>query len=94
MHHLYVHVLPHLLSHIPHVLSHTSCPPPHTQAASQKLSVCIGSTSSRACDNIGLPKDRTYFPDAPGIEGWVDSVLQACKEHGLSTGVPAMANLA
>lgn len=61
------------------------------EAAQRYLSVCIGSTSARACDTAGLPPSRTYFPDAPGIDTWIESLLQACKEHGLEVAkTPAM----
>ena len=55
------------------------------QAASQPASVCIGATSARACDAAGLKK--VYFPASPGVEGWVTSVLEACKD--LNIKVPA-----
>mmetsp|Transcript_26764 Transcript_26764/g.58348 ORF Transcript_26764/g.58348 Transcript_26764/m.58348 type:complete len:299 (-) Transcript_26764:461-1357(-) len=59
------------------------------QTANQKLNVCIGSTSARACDKVGLVKERVYYPEDPGIEGWVDCVKQAVKEHGLQAVSPA-----
>eukprot|EP00955_Chlamydomonas_euryale_P067027 359718-Chlamydomonas_euryale.AAC.11 len=52
-------------------------------AASERLSVCIGSTSARACESAGLPMERVYHPASPGVDGWVESVLQACEEHGM-----------
>ncbi|KAF8057131.1 hypothetical protein HT031_006140 [Scenedesmus sp. PABB004] len=48
-------------------------------AAAAKLSVCIGSTSARACDSAGLPADRVVFPDAPGIDAWAGCVLSALR---------------
>lgn len=51
-------------------------------AAEKRLSVCIGSTSAKACRAAGLTK--VYFPDAPGIEGWVASVLEAMREAGIA----------
>ncbi|GAQ79840.1 uroporphyrinogen III synthase [Klebsormidium nitens] len=36
---------------------------------------CIGNTSAVAARNAGL--DKIYFPDSPGIEGWVRSVREA-----------------
>lgn len=59
------------------------------QAASERLNVCIGSTSAKACDSAGLPKSRVYFPASPGIPGWVGSVVQACQENGLHVAAPA-----
>lgn len=45
------------------------------EAAQQKLSVCIGSTSAKACQAAGLTK--VVHPEDPGIPGWVDCVLEA-----------------
>eukprot|EP00897_Mesotaenium_endlicherianum_P000014 jgi/Mesen1/10012/ME000722S09299 len=36
---------------------------------------CIGSTSAEAARKAGLT--RIYHPDSPGIDGWVESVMQA-----------------
>jgi uroporphyrinogen-III synthase len=47
----------------------------------QQVSVCIGSTSARACEAAGLKK--IYFPSSPGVEGWASSVMDAIKENGL-----------
>lgn len=44
-------------------------------AARSKANVCIGSTSARACEAAGL--SNILFPEYPGIEGWVECVLQA-----------------
>lgn len=38
---------------------------------------CIGSTSAVAARKAGLSK--VYFPDKPGLEGWVESVLEALR---------------
>eukprot|EP00959_Pyramimonas_sp_CCMP1952_P183728 3841699-Pyramimonas_sp.AAC.1 len=36
---------------------------------------CIGETSAAACKKNGIP--NVFFPEKPGIDGWVDSVLEA-----------------
>ena len=36
---------------------------------------CIGSTSAKACDKIGLP--GVVFPENPGLDGWEGTVLEA-----------------
>lgn len=56
------------------------------EVAAQQLAVCIGSTSARACQSQGLT--RIYHPEAPGVEGWVEQVLLACRENGLQAAVP------
>lgn len=48
------------------------------EQAQQKLSVCIGSTSAKACATAGLTK--VLYPDAPGIDTWVESVLQGLQQ--------------
>eukprot|EP00877_Chromochloris_zofingiensis_P009438 jgi/Chrzof1/4748/Cz14g24240.t1_UROS1[v5.2] len=45
------------------------------EAAQAKHSVCIGATSAKACKSAGLTK--VLYPEDPGIEGWVASILQA-----------------
>mmetsp|Transcript_6747 Transcript_6747/g.18076 ORF Transcript_6747/g.18076 Transcript_6747/m.18076 type:complete len:298 (-) Transcript_6747:254-1147(-) len=47
------------------------------EKATEKVNVCIGSTSARACEAAGLSK--VHFPEAPGIEGWVECVTQQCQ---------------
>ncbi|EIE21204.1 tetrapyrrole biosynthesis, uroporphyrinogen III synthase [Coccomyxa subellipsoidea C-169] len=36
---------------------------------------CIGSTSARAAEKLGLK--RIYYPDSPGLEGFVVSIVEA-----------------
>jgi hypothetical protein len=36
---------------------------------------CIGGTSAKACDTIGLP--GVLFPEDPGVDGWEGVVLKA-----------------
>ncbi|KAG2488513.1 hypothetical protein HYH03_013016 [Edaphochlamys debaryana] len=52
------------------------------EVANSKINACIGSTSAKACANAGINK-HVYFPDAPGIEGWVEAVEQGCKDMNL-----------
>jgi hypothetical protein len=39
------------------------------------LYACIGGTSARACDKVGLP--GVLFPESPGVDGWERVVLDA-----------------
>ena len=39
------------------------------------LYACIGGTSARACDEVGLP--GVLFPESPGVDGWERVVLDA-----------------
>uniref|UniRef100_A0A7N0V2S4 Uroporphyrinogen-III synthase n=1 Tax=Kalanchoe fedtschenkoi TaxID=63787 RepID=A0A7N0V2S4_KALFE len=40
---------------------------------------CIGETTASAAKRLGLR--NVYYPSSPGIEGWVDSILEALREH-------------
>ncbi|KAL9449292.1 hypothetical protein AB3S75_011256 [Citrus x aurantiifolia] len=41
---------------------------------------CIGETTASAAKRLGLK--NVYYPTHPGLEGWVDSILEALREHG------------
>lgn len=52
------------------------------EVANAKVNACIGSTSARACAKEGITR-CVHYPEAPGIEGWVDAVLDGCRELNL-----------
>ncbi|KAG6520406.1 hypothetical protein ZIOFF_017456 [Zingiber officinale] len=41
---------------------------------------CIGETTGLAAKKLGLK--NVYYPKNPGLEGWVDSILEALRVHG------------
>jgi len=41
------------------------------------LAACIGETSAQACREHGWAEEAIFYPDKPGIEGWVQAVSQA-----------------
>lgn len=41
------------------------------------LAACIGQTSADACYDLGWDKGDIYYPESPGVDGWVDAVKQA-----------------
>jgi uroporphyrinogen-III synthase len=43
------------------------------------LAACIGETSAQACREQGWPEERIFYPDQPGIAGWVEAVQEATK---------------
>ena len=45
------------------------------ERVAQPLYACIGGTSARACDKVGLP--GVLFPESPGVDGWERVVLDA-----------------
>jgi len=40
---------------------------------------CIGETTGTAAKKLGLKS--VYYPTTPGLEGWVESVLEALRVH-------------
>jgi len=48
------------------------------------LAACIGETSASACREKGWPEERIFFPDKPGIPGWVEAVENAAESLHLS----------
>ena len=48
------------------------------------LAACIGETSAAACREKGWSEDRIFYPDKPGIDGWVEAVEQATQSFHLS----------
>ncbi|XP_021729626.1 uroporphyrinogen-III synthase, chloroplastic-like isoform X2 [Chenopodium quinoa] len=40
---------------------------------------CIGETTGLAAKNLGL--ENIYYPLNPGLDGWVDSIIDALKAH-------------
>ena len=55
---------------------HTTKSAADRSAARQiRCRACIGGTSAKACDTIGLP--GVLFPEDPGVDGWEGVVLKA-----------------
>lgn len=50
------------------------------EAAKEVPAACIGETSARACRAAGL--ERVFWPEAPGIDGWAEAVLEALGRAG------------
>ncbi|XP_068642207.1 uroporphyrinogen-III synthase, chloroplastic-like isoform X1 [Aristolochia californica] len=40
---------------------------------------CIGETTASAAKRLGL--GNVYYPEKPGLEGWVESILEALRVH-------------
>ena len=41
------------------------------------LAACIGETSARCCAEMGWDQAHIFYPEKPGIEGWVEAIDQA-----------------
>ena len=48
------------------------------------LAACIGETSASACREEGWPEESIFYPDKPGIAGWVEAVESAAGSLHLS----------
>ncbi|KAE8771108.1 uroporphyrinogen III synthase [Hordeum vulgare] len=44
---------------------------------------CIGETTASAAKKLGL--ESVYYPATPGLEGWVESILEALRAHKQSS---------
>ncbi|GAX15503.1 uroporphyrinogen-III synthase [Fistulifera solaris] len=49
----------------------------NTENNHQVLAACIGETSAKACRERGWNEEHIFYPDKPGMEGWVDAVAEA-----------------
>ena len=47
------------------------------QPSRQLLAACIGETSAQACRELGFDESQIFYPEKPGIPGWVDAVQEA-----------------
>eukprot|EP00537_Pseudo-nitzschia_pungens_P000804 CAMPEP_0172375854 /NCGR_PEP_ID=MMETSP1060-20121228/63708_1 /TAXON_ID=37318 /ORGANISM="Pseudo-nitzschia pungens, Strain cf. cingulata" /LENGTH=259 /DNA_ID=CAMNT_0013103141 /DNA_START=160 /DNA_END=939 /DNA_ORIENTATION=- len=41
------------------------------------LAACIGQTSASACRELGWKENQIFYPEAPGLEGWVEAIQEA-----------------
>ncbi|XP_023642601.1 uroporphyrinogen-III synthase, chloroplastic isoform X2 [Capsella rubella] len=44
-----------------------------------KFAACIGETTASAARRLGLK--NVYYPEKPGLEGWVESIMEALAAH-------------
>lgn len=49
----------------------------NTDSRRDVLAACIGETSAKACRKEGWKEEQIFYPDKPGIEGWVEAVQDA-----------------
>ena len=50
-----------------------------SDGVSRPLAACIGETSANACRDKGWKEADIFYPEAPGMEGWVAAVEQAAE---------------
>ena len=49
----------------------------NTDHNTRVFAACIGITSASACKEFGWKDDHIFFPEAPGLEGWVEAIREA-----------------
>ena len=47
----------------------------------EPMYVCIGETSATACEKLGLAD--VWYPDAPGMDAWAETVVLALNDDGV-----------
>jgi uroporphyrinogen-III synthase len=52
----------------------------NTENNNNVLAACIGETSATACKELGWEESMVFFPENPGLEGWVESIRHAMEE--------------
>lgn len=48
------------------------------------IAACIGETSAMACRNHGWDESKIFFPEKPGIDGWVQAIKEAAASIALA----------
>lgn len=48
------------------------------------IAACIGETSAKACRGHSWNENQIFYPEAPGIEGWVEAIKDAVEDVNLS----------
>lgn len=51
-------------------------------AAKARPVACIGGTSARAALRLGWPERSVFWPESPGLEGFVGSIKEALTQEG------------
>jgi uroporphyrinogen-III synthase len=49
----------------------------NTDNNTRVMAACIGITSATACKELGWDDQAIFYPQAPGMEGWVEAIQQA-----------------
>lgn len=57
-------------------------------AAKARPVACIGGTSVKAAARLGWPEERVFWPESPGLDGFVASIKDALA-HGVRTRMDA-----
>ena len=51
----------------------------NTEQNTRVYAACIGETSASACKELGWKDGQIFFPEAPGLEGWVEAIQKAAE---------------
>lgn len=59
----------------------------NTEQNTRVFAACIGETSASACKELGWTDDQIFFPESPGLDGWIDAIEKATEavEDGSSS---------
>ena len=49
----------------------------NTENNTRVLAACIGETSATACKELGWEENQIFFPENPGLDGWVEAIYKA-----------------
>jgi len=49
----------------------------NTNKNTRVFAACIGETSASACKELGWNDDQIFFPESPGLDGWVEAIKKA-----------------
>ena len=49
----------------------------NTEQNTRVFAACIGHTSASACKELGWKDDQIFFPEAPGLDGWIEAIQKA-----------------
>jgi uroporphyrinogen-III synthase len=56
----------------------------NTDENNSVIAACIGETSAKACRGHNWDESRIFFPDKPGLDGWVKAIQQAAEDIKLA----------
>lgn len=54
------------------------------------LAACIGETSAKACRDNGFDEEQIFYPEKPGIPGWVGAIQEALESISSSANHPVV----
>jgi uroporphyrinogen-III synthase len=56
----------------------------NTENNKDVIAACIGETSATACRGHEWKENQIFYPDSPGLEGWVEAIQGAVEDIKIS----------